>query len=312
MSWLTGQKNVLILSALLVFASFSLHATAVKSIYTWTYGSKLYTMVYYYDQPTYNYYKGQDRVYNDFLFYLNENPKYPVIANFAAEFKRIAAENKLSDWQLAECVVSFIQTMKYKNDGTYEYPRYPIETLVEKGGDCEDTAILLEAILKALGFDCVLVSPHKHMGVGIALKYEISGTAFQHRNKFYYYIETTSAGWGIGDYPEHLSTGVTIYDPGNVDGGILLSEYSYTYKNYDGEIAVESESVAQETDNDASEVEQEPAAEYGLDENFNFEATPENSYTIDVDQVVIDGEKETVVTKKIASNGKEKIVATSN
>ncbi len=312
MSWLTGKKSVLILTALLAFTSFRLHATTVKSIYTWTYDNKLYTMVYYYDQPTYNYYKGQDRVYNNFLFYLNENPKYLVIATFAAEFKRIAAENKLSDWQLAECVISFIQTMKYKNDGTYEYPRYPIETLVEKGGDCEDTAILLEAILKELGFDCVLVSPNKHMGVGIALKYEISGTAFQHRNKFYYYIETTSAGWGIGDYPEHLSAAVTILDPGDVDGGMLLSEYNYTFKNYKEETTIESEPVAQETNSDENEVAEEPAAEYALDENFDFETTPENSYTIDVDQVVIDGEKETVVTKKVASDGKEKIVATSN
>ncbi|MBK9457458.1 MAG: hypothetical protein IPO24_18660 [Bacteroidetes bacterium] len=315
MSRQTKQYHVAVLIMFLVFGSSKLQATAVKSIYTWTYNNKLFTMVYYYDQPTYNYYKGQDRVYNNFLFYLNENPKYPVIAEFAAEFKKIAAEHKLSDWQLAECVISFIQTMKYKNDGTYEYPRYPIETLVEKGGDCEDTAILLEAILKELGFDCVLVSPTKHMGVGIALKYEISGTAFQHRNKFYYYIETTSAGWGIGDYPEHLSASVTILDPGDVDGGVLLSEYNYTYKNYDNETAtIETPEVA-ETNTEEKETAIEPEAQeadYGLEPDFNFEATPENSYTIDIDQVVIDGEKETVVTKKVEANGKEKIVATSN
>lgn len=306
------KKFLLVLATCFVFTSTQLKATTVKSIYTWTYGSKLYTMVYYHDQQAYTYYKGQDRVYNDFLFYLNEHPKYPVIQSFANEFKKIAAENKLSDWQLAECVVSFIQTMKYKNDGTYEYPRYPIETLVEKGGDCEDTAILLEAILKALGFDCVLVSPTKHMGVGIALKYEISGTAFQHRNKFYYYIETTSAGWGIGDYPDHLSSDVTIYDPGDVSGGLLLSEYNYTFKNYDGDIVV-SEPIAQETNSEPEqEVTSQTDAIYGLSEDFNFEPTPENSYTIDVDQVVIDGEKETVTTKKVESGGKEKIVATSN
>ena len=71
------------------------------------------------------------------------------------------------------------------------------------------------------------------MGVGIALRYEINGAAFEHRNKYYYYIETTSAGWGIGDYPEHLSAGVAIYDPGALGEVRLLSEYAYSFKNYD-------------------------------------------------------------------------------
>ena len=52
-------------------------------------------------------------------------------------------------------------------------------------------------------------------------------------NKYYYYIETTSAGWGIGDYPEHLSAGVAIYDPGALGEVRLLSEYAYSFKNYD-------------------------------------------------------------------------------
>jgi hypothetical protein len=298
----------LLIILMLLFTS-NVKASEVKSIYTWTYGDNLYTMVYYFDQGDYNYYKGQNRVYNDFLFYLNESPKHKVISDFANEFKKIAADNKLSDWQLAECVIAFVQTMKYKNDGTYEYPRYPIETLVEKGGDCEDTAILLEAILKELGFDCVLVSPNKHMGVGIALKYEISGTAFEHRNKYYYYIETTSAGWGIGDYPDHLSAGVQIYDPGDVDGNRLLSEYNYSFKNYAEPV---NEEPAYEEPVYASEQEEESSKEnYEFEGNFEFEATPENSYTIDVDYVVIDGQVQTVVTKKVESAGKEKIVATS-
>ena len=47
----------------------------------------------------------------------------------AADF--IADENNYSDWQTVECIINFIQSMKYRNDGTYEYPRYPIETLVD-------------------------------------------------------------------------------------------------------------------------------------------------------------------------------------
>lgn len=308
MKLLFKPGKMFMLIAFFMLLASAVQATNAKTIYTWTYNNKLYSLVYYYDQGTYDFYKSQNRVYNDFLFYLNEHPKYPVIEAFAGEFKKIAAENKLSDWQLAECIISFIQSMHYKNDGTYEYPRYPIETLVDKGGDCEDTAILLEAILKELGFDCVLVSPNKHMGVGIALKYEISGTAFLHRNKYYYYIETTSAGWGIGDYPEHLSTGVSIYDPGDVDDGVLLSEYVYSYKNYSPTAVNETIATAQVEENSSNN----NVVPDTINEDFIFDPAPENEFTIDVDHVVIDGAKETVITKKVASAGSEKIIATSN
>ncbi len=41
--------------------------------------------------------------------------------------------------------------------GNYEYWRYPLETLCEKKGDCEDTSILLAAILDAAGYDSGII-----------------------------------------------------------------------------------------------------------------------------------------------------------
>lgn len=47
--------------------------------------------------------------------------------------------------------------MKYLSDrsthGTDEYWNYPVETLDLMGGDCEDTSILMAALLRAAGFD---------------------------------------------------------------------------------------------------------------------------------------------------------------
>ena len=282
------------------------NAATIKTLYTWSYNNKLLSINYSFDQSAYNYYKGQQRVYSNFLYYLEESSSYPVIQKFAEEFKLIAAENEYSDWQTVECIISFIQTMRYKNDGTYEYPRYPIETLIDKGGDCEDTAILLEAILRELGFDVVLVSPDKHMGVGIALRYEINGAAFEHRNKYYYYIETTSAGWGIGDYPEHLSAGVAIYDPGALGEVRLLSEYAYSFKNYD--TLEEEETIAE---NNVEEQTTDPEYEFNASSLESDIEKPDNKYTIDVDNIIINGEKETMVTEKVSGTKGEKIIATS-
>lgn len=307
----------IILGFMLLY-TLQVSAAEVKTIFTWSYDNKLISMVYYFDQADYTYYKNQQRVYDNWVHYLKEDQSHAVMDAFALEFKLLAAEHDWSDWQLAECAISFVQTLKYKNDGQWEYPRYPIETLVEKGGDCEDLAIVLDKLLVALGFDCVLISPIKHMGVGIATKYPIDGAAFEHRGKNYYYIETTSGGWMIGDYPDHLSVEASIYDEGNVDGGILLSAYNYTYLNY---------SKPEETIAEAQEVEQketpaeEPAQQTYADKqsdtntdvyNPNAAKRPANTYTIDVDKVVIDGKKETVVTKVVDDGTTTKIVADSD
>jgi hypothetical protein len=59
-------------------------------------------------------------------------------------------------------------------EGYDEYPRYPIETLVDKGGDCEDTAILAASIIRGMGYGVVLLVFPKtadspgHCAVGVA------------------------------------------------------------------------------------------------------------------------------------------------
>ena len=50
--------------------------------------------------------------------------------------------------------------IRYDDDeytGDYEYWRYPLETLCDKKGDCEDTSILLAAILDAAGYDSGII-----------------------------------------------------------------------------------------------------------------------------------------------------------
>lgn len=310
-----GMRIKSLILCLMLLHKLQLSAAEVKTIFTWSYDNKLISMVYYFDQADYSYYKNTSRVYDDWVHYLKEDPGYAVMDDFANEFKLLASEHRWSDWQLAECAISFVQTLKYKNDGQWEYPRYPIETLVEKGGDCEDLAILLDKLLDALGFDCVLISPLKHMGVGIATKYPVDGAAFEHRGKNYYYIETTSGGWAIGDYPEHLSAEASIYDDGDVDAGVLLSAYTYSFKNY----TIPVEDVAEATQAEEQDTEETETAEATADKpttntpvyNPNAPKRPANTYTIDVDKVVIDGKKETVVTKVVDDGSSTKIVADS-
>ncbi len=61
---------------------------------------------------------------------------------------------------MAECALAFVQaTITYALDpGLFEYPRYPVETLVDLVGDCEDTAILYASLVRTLGQGALIVA----------------------------------------------------------------------------------------------------------------------------------------------------------
>jgi len=94
-------------------------------------------------------------------------------------------------------------TGKQDGQGPREYIKYPAETLVDGGGDCEDTSILLASLLQAPPYDrdCVLVHPTNHMGVGVASE-EAGGTFYGRDGRRYFYVETTEPGWRLGALPE--------------------------------------------------------------------------------------------------------------
>jgi hypothetical protein len=111
-----------------------------------------------------------------------------------------------------ECaILSFVHSLDYTEDertGFDDYRKYPIETLVEGNGDCEDTAFLMATLFKMKGYDTALVFfEDLHMGVGIACD-DCNGSyyIFPDEDIKYYYIEPTNRlNWGVGELPNILS-----------------------------------------------------------------------------------------------------------
>lgn len=111
-------------------------------------------------------------------------------------------------------VLSFIQSLEYTSDkittGFDEYPRFPLETLADRGGDCEDTSVLFATLIILLGYDAVLFIIREenadvgHMAVGVSLD-NGEGHYVDHEGKKYYYAETTGENWKIGDLPKEYS-----------------------------------------------------------------------------------------------------------
>jgi len=108
-------------------------------------------------------------------------------------------------------VLAFVQSLPYTSDsvttGRDEYPRFPIETLVDDGGDCEDTSILFATLTLLMGYGTVYINPPNHFAVGI-LGNDLRGTYWTYpegSNKTYYYCETTGDNFKIGQLPDEFS-----------------------------------------------------------------------------------------------------------
>lgn len=107
-----------------------------------------------------------------------------------------------------EFVIDAVQRLPYVPDdvsrGFDDITKYSAETLVEGGGDCEDTSIMLASVLQSepFGYDMILIQPPGHMAVGILGADDLPGTYWTLDGGRYYYIETTGVGWGIGDLPD--------------------------------------------------------------------------------------------------------------
>lgn len=115
-------------------------------------------------------------------------------------------------YEEVEFVLSFVQqAMTYVKEEE-EYPRYPVESLVDGGGDCEDYSILGASILKLMGYDVALLFLPGHAALGVAGAEGVPGVFAEYKDNRYYYCEMTAAGWKIGDLPEeHKNDKIDVY-----------------------------------------------------------------------------------------------------
>jgi hypothetical protein len=122
--------------------------------------------------------------------------------------KRDAPKLGYSDYDTVACAAVFTQSIPYTKDADTkaksDYPRFPIETVVDGSGDCEDHAFVMAAVSHALGYDTILLDYPTHLAVGIAGDPSIRGTYYEWRGKRFYFIETTSLGWKLGELPQEF------------------------------------------------------------------------------------------------------------
>lgn len=152
------------------------------------------------------------RTETDFLntYCINLDPlEDQLLGAIARVFETNGNERGFSRYDTVCNIITFVQqNIKYVTDiestGIAEYPRYPLETLLARQGDCEDTAILTAKLIRGLGYGTALVFYENHCAVGVKCDSSMPGWSFEINGDKYFYLETTSTGWQIGDMPEDL------------------------------------------------------------------------------------------------------------
>jgi len=163
----------------------------------------------------------------------------PYIDMLVDKIRKAAQQEGFSEYQTVEFAAAFVQSLPYTVDSVTtaydEYPRYPLETLVDNGGDCEDTSILLASVIDKMGYAAVLIVLPNHVGVGVKGGENIYGTRWEYNGDKYYYIETTGENWGIGNLPEeYKNASASIY--AMIPVPILSHEGSINGRGYVAEV----------------------------------------------------------------------------
>ncbi|MEM0493028.1 MAG: transglutaminase-like domain-containing protein [Candidatus Thermoplasmatota archaeon] len=183
--------------------------------YTWIYKNKDYHMELPDPDYLYTYYSNLprpatldyaayifDKYDDDYLLYLKEQIDGITIGLNNDENKR-------------NLLAAFVQSFQYSddkvNDTLYEYPRYPVEMLIDRKGDCEDKAILAATLLHLIGYSTCLLRLPNHMAVGV--KYNKTLSLVDEYIDGYYFLETTRYNWEIGQVPSEYRgiSNITVY-----------------------------------------------------------------------------------------------------
>ena len=109
---------------------------------------------------------------------------------------RVKDENGLDSDRYLEMITAFVQSIPYEDHPGGAPPKFPVETVAERTGDCDDKSLLLAALLSRAGYDVALLNfiENSHMGVGIAAD---TGT---YGSTGYAFIETTDYNF-VGGRP---------------------------------------------------------------------------------------------------------------
>ncbi len=135
---------------------------------------------------------------------VNDPAQAELYENLIAEFRKIRDGENLSDDEYLELITTYVQSLRYET--IEENPaKFPVETVAERSGDCDDRSLLLAGLLSREGYQVALLEfvPEAHMAVGAG------SSDYLYGKTNYTYIETTNLSF-VGVPPQTLENNITL------------------------------------------------------------------------------------------------------
>lgn len=184
-----------------------------KSI-LWQYGGRHYSIRFSYSKAQYRYLQNKGKKWNlgvgwNYPRYVWESMEDTTVISVGNQLADLAMGVGLNHKEIPQFVASMVQSLTYiwddkwtppsKNTNGFQWIRYGLETLVDHGGDCEDTSILLASLLQNMGFRCIFFNPPGHLALGVFTTEDQPNTVLFSGER-YYYLES-NARYAIGTHP---------------------------------------------------------------------------------------------------------------
>ncbi len=206
----------------------------ITRTYRWKYEDTDLTVLYEYNIQAYDTYSERSRN-RDYPNFVSDPYDDELISQITTQIGKLAEEAGYTNSDIPYIAMAFVQSLPYVSDsasaGYDEYPRFPFETLYHGGGDCEDSSILLSALLSDMGYGVALIELPGHMAVGMMGDSSLEGSYYDYSGTRYYYLETTNSEWAVGVIPEEYSNSEAVVIP--IVGGYpeLKIDFSGTAKS---------------------------------------------------------------------------------
>lgn len=177
-----------------------------ERLYEWEYNGYTFSTQLSLSKEKYGYYQSIGHSNLNLIKYATDSYNRKVVWEIASGIKQQGDSLGFTNYETMMMAASFVQELPYVTDkeslGELEYVRYPIETLVDGVGDCEDKSILLASLLRELGCEVVILEFPNHAAVGVeAERDDAYGSYANYGGKKYFYLEATVSGWDLGEIP---------------------------------------------------------------------------------------------------------------
>jgi hypothetical protein len=142
---------------------------------------------------------------NYYRAFIDEPNQEAFYASTAQALHAVRSQKKLDSARYVELVTSMVQQIEYRTDPGNLAPKFPIETLADGYGDCDDKTLLAAGILSRDGYDVAILvfTPEKHVALGIR------APGLDYKGTGYAYVEMTDPSL-VGVPAEELQGGIRL------------------------------------------------------------------------------------------------------